>query len=195
MLAALRDIMAAGIFRVLLAVLALTPTLTWAQSYTGPEDPRVNVEIVLQHPVNGITVTPDGRIFLCYQRVDGSSGPQIVEYFSDTKTQRAYPNVAWNTIEAGLDFAEHFLGVNAQRLGPDGQLYIVDKGSIGSGNPTKLPFGPKVVVVNLETNKVSRVYYLGGVSRHDTFLGECLFDCSNSVRHIGRGCSLRTTYQ
>lgn len=42
----------------------------------------------------------------------------------------------------------HFLGVNSQRIGPDGNLWIVDKGSIGFGNPTKLPYGPKVVVVS-----------------------------------------------
>lgn len=164
--------MLSGFLRIPFALLALTLTTSWAQSYTGPEDPRVKVEIVLQHPVNGVSTTPDGRIFLLYARVDGSSGPQVVEYFPESGTQKAFPNVAWNTLEAGDDFTQHFLGVNSQRVGPDGNLYIVDKGATGFGVPVKLPYGPKVVVVDLKTNKVSRVYLLGGVQRHDSLLGE-----------------------
>lgn len=173
--------MVRNIFRISLALLAFTTTSTWAQSYTGPEDPRVKVEIVLQHPVNGVSTTPDGRMFLVYARVDGSSGPQVVEYFPETKTQRAFPNVAWNTLEAGDDFTQHFLGVNSQRVGPDGNLYIVDKGATGFGTPVKLPYGPKVVVVDLKTNKVSRVYLLGGVQRHDSLLGESMKSCPLST--------------
>ena len=56
-------------------------------------------------------------------------------------------------------------------MGPDGNLWIVDKGSVGFGNPVKLPYGPKVVVVDLKTNEVSRVYLMGGVLRHDSLLG------------------------
>lgn len=158
-------------FRFALTILALTITTTLAQTYTGPEDPRVKVELVLQHPVNGVSTTPDGRMFLVYARVDGSSGPQVVEYFPQTGTQKAFPNVAWNTFEPGDDFTQHFLGVNSQRVGPDGNLYIVDKGATGFGVPVKLPYGPKVVVVDLKTNQVSRVYLLGGVQRHDSLLG------------------------
>ena len=160
------------IFQTFLVILGLASRIAHAQSYTGPEDPRINIELVLQHPVNGVSTTPDGRLFLLYARVDGSSGPQVVEYFPATKTQKSFPNIAWNTLEAGDDFTKHFLGVNSQRVGPDGNLWIVDKGSVGFGKPVKLPYGPKVVVVDLKTNEVSRVYLMGGVLLHDSLLGE-----------------------
>jgi hypothetical protein len=38
-------------------------------------DPRVKVALTLQHPVNGVSTTPNGRIFILYARVDGSTGP------------------------------------------------------------------------------------------------------------------------
>lgn len=85
--------MLSSIFQILLVGLALVSGTAWAQSYTGPEDPRVKVELVLEHPVNGVSITPDDRIFLVYQRIDGSEGPQLVEYFPATKTQNSYPNI------------------------------------------------------------------------------------------------------
>src|ERR1700761_4496517 len=130
-----------NIFLNLLLLPNLFSTCIRAQSYTGPEDPRINIELVLEHPTNGISTTPDGRLFLVYSRVDGSQGPQVVEYFRKSKTQRSVPNAAFNSLHAGDDFTQHYLGVNSQRIGPDGNLWIVDKGAIGFGNPVKLPYG------------------------------------------------------
>lgn len=154
--------------------LLLSSLCSWstAQTFTGPEDPRISIELELQTPSQGISITADGRIFVAYTYIDGTSGgPQVVEYNKTTNTSTPYPNEAWNTYSAGDDVATHFIGVNAQRIGPDGNLWIVDKGATGIGEPVLLPDGPKVVVVNVTTNEVARVYEMGNVTRINSFMG------------------------
>ncbi len=49
----------------------------------------------------------------------------------------------------GDDPSNKFVRVNSVRIGPDGNLWIVDIGSPGAGK-ADLPNGPKIVVVDLE---------------------------------------------
>jgi hypothetical protein len=107
----------------------------YGQTYYGPIDQNIDIELTLNVPSNGISTTPDGRLFLVYARVDGSKGPQVVEYNRETNTSTAYPNEEWNSYEPGKNPARHFLGVNSQRVGPDGKLWIVDKGATALGSP------------------------------------------------------------
>jgi hypothetical protein len=111
----------------------------YGQTYHGPIDQNINIELTLNVPTNGISTTPDGRLFLVYARVDGSKGPQVVEYNRETNTSTAYPNEEWNSYEDGKNPATHFLGVNSQRIGPDGKLWIVDKGATALGSPVVQP--------------------------------------------------------
>ncbi len=120
----------------------------YGQTYTGPIDQNITIELTLDVPTNGVSTTPDGRIFLVLARVDGSTGPQVVEYNRTTNTTTAYPNEEWNLFN-GTHPAKHFIGVNSQRIGPDGQLWIVDKGSTALGSPVIQPY---VSIHDLDTN-------------------------------------------
>lgn len=162
-----------SLFSTLLVAWTLVFQSTSAQTFTGPEDPRVQVELALNTPCNGVSLTPEGRLFLVYARVDGSKGPQVVEYDRSTNKSTPYPDSEWNSYKTGDNPATHFLGVNAQRIGPDGALWIVDKGATAIGEPVDLPYGPKVVKVDVSTNKVSRVYALGNVTTKESFIGAC----------------------
>ena len=157
------------------ALLLLTHSIS-AQTFHGPEDPRLTIQLTVQHPINGVSTTPSGRLFVVYARVDGSKGPQVAEYDQSTNTSTAYPNLEWNSYSDGDDPATHFLGVNSQRIGPDGKLYIVDKGGTALGVPIVLPYGPKLVQVDLETNTVSRIYYMGNVTRSNSLLDDVRFN-------------------
>jgi sugar lactone lactonase YvrE len=154
---------------------------TIAQRYYGPKDPRLVTQLTLKHPVNGVSTTPEGRLFVVYARVDGSKGPQVAEYDQSTNTSKAYPNEEWNSYEEGSDPATHFVGVNGQRIGPDGKLWVIDKGGAALGAPVELPYGPKLVVIDLETDEVSRIYYMGNVTRVDSLLDDVRFN-----PHTGR---------
>lgn len=62
-----------------------------------------------------------------------------------------------------MDGADRFVGVNAIRVGPDGCLWVVDRGGPGIGAPV-VPHGIKLVKIDLATNKVVRSYDLGSVT-------------------------------
>ena len=137
------------------------------------------LDIVLQSDTvaNGIATTRDGRIFLPFSRIDGSAGPQVVEW-KDGKPV-PFPDAAkstddWNGWKTGDDPAKAFVHVNALRIGPEGALWIVDTGAPGFGNP-KLPHGPKIVKIDLATGKVVRVYDLDGATGDKSFIDDIRF--------------------
>ncbi|KAF2207305.1 hypothetical protein CERZMDRAFT_102583 [Cercospora zeae-maydis SCOH1-5] len=157
-------------------LLAIGLPAVFPQLFTGPEDPRVKVALTLDVPTNGVSTTPDGRLFLVLARVDGSKGPLVVEYDRATNTSTAYPNEQWNSYSEGADPAKHFVRINSQRVGPDGHLYIVDVGSPSFGEPVIFPDGPKLVQVDLSTNTVSRIFWMGNVTRSNSLLDDVRFN-------------------
>ena len=128
----------------------------------GAKGPLIDAIDLPSDVTNGVTTTPDGRVFMVISRLDGSKGPLVVEYTTDGK-QTPFPNSTWNSWTAGDDPSNKLVRANSVRVGPDGNLWIVDIGSPGAGK-ADLPNGPKVVVVDLKTNTVKRVYHLNGPS-------------------------------
>ena len=142
-------------------------------SVSAATDPRVQVALTLENPVNGVSTTPEGRVFVLFARVDGSTGPQVAEYVNGSYVP--YPNAEWNSYTPGADPATHLIRTNSQRIGPDGTLWLVDTGSPGFGEPVILPVGPKFVQVNLTTNTVQRVYSLGNVTLASSLIDDIRF--------------------
>jgi len=145
-------------------------------------DPRIETAIVTETPINGISTTPSGRTFLLYARVDNSTGPTIVEKLGNTTT--AYPNLEWNSYTSTKDPATHFVRINSQRIGPDGHLWAVDVGSPAFGAPVILPEGPKLVVIDLTTNQVSRVYPMGNVTLANSLLDDIRFNPASNKAYL-----------
>ncbi|ROW10067.1 hypothetical protein VPNG_06558 [Cytospora leucostoma] len=140
-------------------------------------DPRIEVALALDTPCNGVSSTPDGRLFVLYARVDGTQAqglPEVVEWANGTGTP--YPDASWNSYADGSDAATTLVRVNAQRVGPDGTtLWLVDTGSPGFGSPVIRPGGPKLVAVDTTTGSVRRVYDLGNATRSDSLLDDVRF--------------------
>jgi hypothetical protein len=84
-----------------------------------------------------------------------SSGPQLAEIGKDSSLH-AYPDAAWNRQASGQDSSHVWLRVNAVRVGPDGNLWVVDCGVPASGGTA--PGGAKIVAFNLRTNQIDRNY-------------------------------------
>ncbi|GJE77395.1 SMP-30/gluconolactonase/LRE family protein [Methylorubrum suomiense] len=122
---------------------------------------------------NGITRTKDGRLFSPFQRQQKDKGIQLGEWI-DGKPQ-AYPDTAWNSWKTGDDPAKAFVGANAIRIGPDGDLWVVDKGAAELGG-TPLPGGPKLVQIDLATNAVRKVHPLGGATTDKSFIDDFRFN-------------------
>lgn len=146
-----------------------------ARGEDGPDhDDRIQVAVVLDTPSTGASTTTDGRIFQKLARVDGTTGSQIVEVFEGNIT-KPYPDEAWNSWNASTatqaDSQVQYVSANAQRVGPDGNLWVIDSGKLADfGNSSKL------ISFNLTTNEVARIYYLGDVTTVNGSLNDVRFN-------------------
>ncbi|KAJ7340567.1 major royal jelly protein [Mycena albidolilacea] len=167
----------------LYSVIAAAGLLSLTQAET---DPRVQVALTLDTPSNGVSTTPSGRLFVLYARVDGTQAqglPEVVEWINDTGVP--FPNAAWNSYAGNTsDPATTLVRVNSQRVGPDGNLWLVDTGSPGFGSPVILPAGPKLVVVDLSTNQVKRVYNMANVTESASLLDDIRFNPATGMGYL-----------
>jgi sugar lactone lactonase YvrE len=138
-------------------------------------DDRIKTASTMDTSSTGASTTPDGRVFLILPHVDGTTGPKIVEVVGSKHTLVPYPNVQWNSWNASTDSAADagtkYVSTNAQRVGPDGNLWVVD-----SGVPGQFLNSSKLVSFNLTTNEVERIYYLGDVVTKDGLLNDVRFN-------------------
>ncbi|KAJ7807116.1 major royal jelly protein, partial [Mycena olivaceomarginata] len=70
------------------------------------------------------------------------------------------------------------------RVGPDGNLWLVDTGSPGFGSPVILPAGPKLIVVDLSTNQVKRVYNMANVTESASLLDDIRFNPATGMGYL-----------
>lgn len=127
--------------------------------------------------INGVATSADGRLFLPVQPQQAGVGPQVVEV-KDGKPV-SFPDARWNGWQPGMDGSDRFVGVNAIRIGPDGALWVVDRGGPGIGKPLA-PHGVKLVRIDLTTNRVARVYDLGPVTQPWSFVDDVRFNGENA---------------
>jgi sugar lactone lactonase YvrE len=130
-------------------------------------------ELQLPFLTNGVTTTQDGRLFLNEIHLDGSAGPRVLEWRQGQAIP--FPNQEWNEKASAINAASHLVLVNSLRIGPDGDLWLVDSGAPGFG-AAKIPHGPKLVDVELHSNSVRRVYGLDYVTRTNSFVDDVRFN-------------------
>lgn len=142
---------------------------------TDDYDERLKTAIILDHPTTGVSITPAGRAFIKIAHIDGTTGSQIVEVIDNNHTLVPYPDKEWNSWNASTDTStdseNKYVSTNAQRIGPDGKLWVVD-----SGNLQSFPNSSKLISFDLETNKVDRTYYLGAITTTGGSLNDVRFN-------------------
>ncbi|RDW76436.1 uncharacterized protein DSM5745_06428 [Aspergillus mulundensis] len=144
---------------------------------TKDHDARLQTAIILDTPTTGASTTPSGRTFLKLARIDGTTGSQIVEVLNDgNSTLVPYPNEFWNSWNASTDSQSDsetkYVRTNAQRVGPDGNLWVVDSGASTDGFSNS----SKLISFNLTKNEVDRIYYLGDVTTRHGSLNDVRFN-------------------
>jgi sugar lactone lactonase YvrE len=140
-----------------------------------PEQPDPRLEPVFEaaRVINGVTITPEGRVFVSLSGADGP-GMQVAEILP-CGSLIPYPDATWNSRSDGGGPDGAFVGVNALRIGPDGYLWIVDAGAPGLGSSV-VPGGPRLVVVDTATDSVVRVHDLGGATRENSYPDDIRFN-------------------
>lgn len=140
-------------------------------------DPRLKVALTLDTTTAGISTTPEGRLFIIWNHIDGSTGPVISEQAANG-TFTPYPDAewnAWNASDPSQDPDAHFLAPNAQRIGPDGLLWVVDNGGVENS---------KLVSFNLTTNTVARVYPLRNITTAASHWDDLRFNRDGVIAYL-----------
>jgi sugar lactone lactonase YvrE len=108
---------------------------------------------------NAVAPLSNNTLFAAAPRWTGSKGPQLT-YVDAQGKQHAWPDKLWNNWALGKSTTNRFVNINAIRL-IGSQLWVVDTGAPHFGG-TPLPGGAKLVVIDVKTKKVSKVYTFDG---------------------------------
>lgn len=135
-------------------------------------DPRLKTALTLNSTSSGVSTTPDDRLFIIWNHIDGSTGSYISEQHANGNFV-PYPDEdwnAWNSSDSSQDAEYHFLNPNAQRIGPDGLLWVVDNGG------KDYYYSSKLVSFNITTNSVGHVYSLYDITLNESFWDDVRFN-------------------
>ncbi len=108
--------------------------------------------------VNGVAVSSTGRVFCSLPRWSPNQRAAVAEI--DPQGHLApYPDDRWNTWNEGLPPEDRFVMAHSVYVDASDQLWVVDDGS--PFFEPYIPGAPKVVQIDLASNRVVKVYGLG----------------------------------
>lgn len=120
--------------------------------------PRVLVEVATSPDLwNVAAVSPRGRVFASLPRWLSDRSLSVVEVLPDGEL-RPFPGGAWHDWKPGAPAADALVSVNSVFADRANHLWIVDTGAPAFGPAVE--GGPKIVEVDLATDRVVRVYRL-----------------------------------
>ena len=138
------------------------------------------------HQVTGVAVTEDGRRFVNFPRWTDDAPISVAEVLKDGSL-KPYPDAKWNSWRNArandLPVGDHFVCV--QSIVPDGHgnLWVLDPGA--PGNEKILEGAPKLVRIDLKTNKVTKVIAVPGeVALQGTYLNDIRFSPDGKTGYI-----------
>ena len=137
-------------FRLFVALLLLAAS--GAPAFAQPE---LISAIKLDEVSNAVTVTSDGIVFVGFPRVTGVPGLKVAKLVDGKPV--AFPDEAWNAWRRGGDPSHAFVRFNSMRIGPDGNIWIVDVGSPAISEPI-IEGGPKILAFDPKNGKLVRSY-------------------------------------
>jgi sugar lactone lactonase YvrE len=121
----------------------------------------------------GVTVSHDGRLFVCFPRW-GDYVPVTVAEITEGEA-RPYPNAEINRHQPPGGLSRSLICVQSVVVDPANRLWLLDAGSIEFGSAE--PGGPKLVCVDLSTDEVIQtITFPREVAGSDSYLNDVRFD-------------------
>ena len=115
-----------------------------------------------EHQVTGVTVSERGRIFVNFPRWTEDSPVSVAEVMQDGSL-RPYPDQQWNAWRNvrrdELDPSDHWVCVQSVVADGRGSVWVVDPAAPAVDGI--VPGGPKLVRIDLATDRVARVIRFG----------------------------------
>jgi sugar lactone lactonase YvrE len=142
----------------LLSGVLLATTCLAQQSGAPLRDGQLQQVASFEHQVTGVTVAPDGRIFVNFPRWTEDAPISVAEVTQDGKI-KPYPDDQWNSWRNArknqMSARDHFVCVQSVVADAHGNLWVVDPAAPATA--TVVQGGPKLVRIDLKTNKVAQV--------------------------------------
>lgn len=116
-----------------------------------------DLETVASSPdfaMNGVAVTPDGRVFVSSPQWTAARSPSVAEILKDGTIQ-PYPGGPWNRFDL-TEPSTRFVNVNAVHADGAGSLWVVDYAGPDFG--PSIDGAQKLVRIDLERDRVAAVY-------------------------------------
>jgi hypothetical protein len=125
-------------------------------------DNRLQSVATFEHQVTGVTVSPDGRMFVNFPRWSEDTPVSVAELMPDGST-KPFPDEGWNAWRnarmSEVSPNDHFVCVQSVVADRSGSLWVVDPAAPNAEKTVK--GGPKVVQIDLQSNNVKRVFPIG----------------------------------
>lgn len=142
------------------------PAQTQAAQATRPEQRRADTALQqaaqFEHQVTGVTVSERGRVFVNFPRWTEDSPVSVAEVMKDGSL-RPYPDEQWNAWRNvrrdELDPSDHWVCVQSVVADGRGSVWVVDPAAPAVDG--LVPGGPKLVRIDLATDRVARVIRFG----------------------------------
>lgn len=129
--------------------------------------------------LNGVAVSPEGRVFSSFPRWMDAATPSLAEAMPDGRF-KTFPGNEWNEWRPGLPPEKHFVNVHSIHTDAENYLWAVDDAA--PHHKPHLKGGPKLVKFDLRTNTLARVYPMdesvappGAVLGHMRVMGHYAF--------------------
>lgn len=159
-----------------------------APASARPEDAGARLVPVAQfaHQVTGVTLTPDGRIYVCFPRWTEDTAVSVAEVLPGG-TLRPCPDAGWNAWRNArkdeLDPARHWVCVQSVVADPQGKLWVLDPAA--PAQDRVVPGGPKLVQVDPATDRVLRTIAFGeDVAPQGSYLNDVRFSPDGAHAYI-----------
>ncbi len=133
--------------------------------------------------LTGISVSKTGRLFINFPRWSAEYLNAVVEVMPDGSA-KPFPDENWNRWDLKPESAsKHLVCVQSVVVDDTDALWILDPAA--PMLMSIVPGGPKLVKVDLKSNKVTRVILIGpGVAKTNTYLNDVRIDTKRGFAYI-----------
>ena len=129
----------------------------------------------------GVTVSKSGRVFVCYPRWSDSVPVSCAELFTDGSI-KPFPDTAWNSYKKEAP-DKCFVCVQSVFADGNDNLWILDPAGPKFTGP--VANGPKLMKVNLKTNKIERIYpFDATICPPKSYLNDVRIDASRGKAYM-----------
>jgi sugar lactone lactonase YvrE len=134
-----------------------------------------------KYQLTGVAVSAKGRLFTNYPIWSPVHKYSVVEVTSKTDA-KPYPNEDVNSWKDGEDGSRKFVSVQAVYVDDQDTLWVVDSANPGFAGVYQE--SDKLVRINLDTNKIERIYPMKGIIDTHRYINDVRVDTKRQIAYM-----------